>query len=247
MGRRAVTQKVRPNLARCHDQGVEFERELEELLPLDLPERERVVQLGAHHLRLIEEANQHFNLTRILSPREAAIKHIVDSVLPWRHFSQARHVLDAGTGAGFPGIPLALVLPGTRFTLAESIGKKARFVDGAADELSLKNVRVLARRAEELLTTVQPDIITARAVAPISRAAVLFGPAVRRGAVALLYKGPDAEAEIADAAPELLRARLTATLLEASSLPDGAGFRKLVALAATAAAGRRPPPRNRAQ
>ena len=82
-----------------------FEQELEDVLPSDLPNREIVVSKAAKHLELIVEANQHFNLTRILNPREAAIKHVLDSVMPWRYFEGTRTVLDAGTGAGFPGIP----------------------------------------------------------------------------------------------------------------------------------------------
>src|SRR5580693_6205797 len=130
-----------------------------------------VVHNAAKHLALITEANRHFNLTRITSPREAAIKHVLDSVMPWQLFAEARHVLDAGTGAGFPGIPLALALPETRFTLAESIQKKARFVESALAELKLPNVEIIPRRAEELTGI---DVITARALAPIPRVLSLF-------------------------------------------------------------------------
>jgi 16S rRNA (guanine527-N7)-methyltransferase len=108
---------------------VGFAEELSALIPEDVPQRDALIGGAARHLDLIIEANQHFNLTRILDPREAAIKHVVDSVMPWRLFAGASHILDAGTGAGFPGIPLALVFPSIRFTLAESIGKKARFVE----------------------------------------------------------------------------------------------------------------------
>src|SRR5689334_7274762 len=90
--------------------------ELNRVLPADLPHRETVICAASKHLALIVEANRHLNLTRITMPREAAIKHVLDSVMPCQLFPGARHVLDAGTGAGFPGIPLALVLPETRFT-----------------------------------------------------------------------------------------------------------------------------------
>src|ERR1700675_1134174 len=112
-----------------------FKEALDQVLPVDLPQRDIVVVKGARHLALIEEANRHFNLTRITGPREAAIKHVLDSVAPWRLFAGATHVLDAGTGAGFPGIPLALVLPEVRFTLSESTQKKARFVELATAHL----------------------------------------------------------------------------------------------------------------
>ena len=205
---------------------MEFEQELNEVLPVDLPNREALVQKGAAHLALIVEANRHFNLTRITSPREAAVKHVLDSVAPWRLFAGARHILDAGTGAGFPGIPLALVLPETRFTLAESIRKKARFVEGALAVLGLPNVTIAAQRAEDLLNGV--DIITARALAPVSRALDLFAPALKRGVKILLYKGPDAAKEIEESAASARRLRVEMKVVLTYDLPEGMGTRTIV-------------------
>ena len=209
-----------------------FADELDRLLPDDLPNRAAVVAIASQHLELIVEANRNFNLTRIVDAREAAIKHVVDSVMPWRHFAGARHVVDAGTGAGFPGIPLAAVLPDVKFTLAESIGKKARFVDDAVDALTLRNVHVEAKRAEDVLRSARlPGILTARAVAPIPRAVDVFGPALKAGWRALLYKGPDAETEIAQAQPDLRKRRLQAQVLDSYALPDDLGFRTVVEVA----------------
>ena len=203
---------------------VEFEDELNRVLPADLPNRESVVHGASKHLALIVEANQHLNLTRITSPREAAIKHVLDSVMPWRLFQNARHVIDAGTGAGFPGIPLALVLPETRFTLAESIQKKARFVESVLNELDLPNVEIAPRRAEEL----KADVITARALAPIPRLLSLFRPALKAGARVLLYKGPDAELEIAGATAEANNIRARMEVVMRYDLPDSLGTRAIV-------------------
>jgi 16S rRNA (guanine527-N7)-methyltransferase len=210
---------------------VEFEEELNRILPLDLPRRKFVARKAAEHLELIIEANQYLNLTRITSPREAAIKHVLDSVLPWRLFAGTRHVLDAGTGAGFPGIPLALLLPETSFTLAESIQKKARFVDSVLAKLELPNVTVVPRRAEEIWRDRDIDIITARALAPISRVLALFAPALTAGRKILLYKGPDAEQEIAESAK--LAGKLGAELQVAMryELPDSMGTRTIVQIA----------------
>src|SRR5579864_5532829 len=185
-----------------------FTQELDAVLPHDLPNREIVVAKSAQHLALIEEANRHFNLTRITTPREAAIKHVLDSIMPWRLFNAAHSVLDAGTGPGFPGVPLALVLPGTRFTLAESTQKKARFVESVVGQLGLPDISVSPRRAEEIIREQRFDIITARALAPIARALALFAPALKPGTTLLLYKGPDAAQEIADAAGEARKRRV---------------------------------------
>ena len=209
-----------------------FVEDLLELLPEDLPNRIGVAEHSGRHLDLIVEANRQFNLTRITAQREAAIKHVVDSVIPWKLFTGAHHVIDAGSGAGFPGIPLAIVLPDVRFTLSESIGKKARFIESAVQELRLPNVDVVNRRAEELLQTVRPDLLTARAVAPLTRAVPLFAPALRRGAAALMYKGPDADAEIDEAQPELRKHKLRAGVVMTYHLPDALGARTVIRIAA---------------
>lgn len=206
-----------------------FEYELDEVLPADLPNRENVIQGAARHIDLIVEANKVLNLTRITTPREAAIKHVLDSVVPWRLFAGAKHVLDAGTGAGFPGIPLALVLPETRFTLAESILKKARFVDAALADLKLANAFVTPRRAEELSGV---SVITARALAPIPKALALFRPALKDGARLVFYKGPDAEQEIADATDEARKFRVRMDVVMKYDLPESLGTRRIVEIQA---------------
>jgi 16S rRNA (guanine527-N7)-methyltransferase len=207
---------------------VSFVQELSEVLPGDLLNRESVIAKAAKHLDLIVEANRHFNLTRITDPREAAIKHVFDSVKPWRLFADVAHVLDAGTGAGFPGIPLAVALPSVRFVLSESIGKKSRFVESAVAELGLSNVVVASQRAEEVLRSQRIDIITARAMAPLARIVELFGPSLRKGSRLILYKGPDVEIEIEAAAAALRKQRLRSRILELYDLPEALGSRAIV-------------------
>jgi 16S rRNA (guanine527-N7)-methyltransferase len=210
--------------------NMDFAAELESVLPPDLPRREVVIAKASRHLEMIAEANRTMNLTRIVDPREAAIKHVLDAVLPWRRFARANRVLDAGTGAGFPGLPLAIVLPDVQFVLSESIQKKARFVQAVVNWLALPNVTVVAARAEDYLKTNPVTWVTARAVAPVSKTVDLFGAAVGRGARCLLYKGPDADQEIAEAAPRLKRSRIQATVVARYDLPFECGTRTLVEL-----------------
>jgi 16S rRNA (guanine527-N7)-methyltransferase len=205
---------------------VDFGEELARVLPQDLPNRERLLSLGHKHLEMISAANEYMNLTRIVSPQEAAIKHVYDCVAPWRHFQSANRILDAGTGAGFPGIPLAIVLPQVRFTLAESIGKKARFVESVVDALELPNATVIGERAEAAAAVQKTDIITARAVAPIERLVALFRRPLRAGIRLLLFKGPDVEGEIAEAKMD----RIAGSVLCRYDLPEGFGSRTLVEL-----------------
>ena len=207
---------------------MQFEDELARFLPVDIPNRDRLIEKSGRHLQLIAEANEYMNLTRISSPQEAAIKHVVDSVIPWNFFEGAKHVLDAGTGAGFPGVPLSIVLPETDFVLADSTQKKARFVQSAVEALQLDNVDVMAERAESVAVTQRPAIITARAVAPIRRLIDLFGKALRQGSRMLLFKGADVETEISEASAE----RFAAEILCRYELPNGLGSRTLVGISA---------------
>jgi 16S rRNA (guanine527-N7)-methyltransferase len=208
------------------DEKVSFEEELARALPGDVPQRESVIEKAAKHLELVAQANEYMNLTRIATPKEAAIKHVADSLWPWRHFARARHVLDAGTGAGFPGIPLAIALPDVHFTLSESIQKKARFVASAVEALGLRNVEVAAERAEAVALLEKPEVITARAVAPLDRLVDTFRKALDRGMPLLLYKGPDAEAEFSAVAGDRAEVRV----VERYELPENFGVRTLVAL-----------------
>lgn len=224
-----------------HDEIVQFEDELARFLPPDLPHREALIQKAAQHLGLIAEVNPYMNLTRLTSPREAVIKHIYDSVAPWKYFQGAGRILDAGTGAGFPGLPLALVMPEVRFTLSESIQKKARFVESVVESLELGNVHVTHERAEDVATNQPVDIITARAIAPLGRILDLFRKPLKRGTRLILYKGPDVEAELAEAD----KYHVSARLLYRYQLPEGLGSRSLLEIKANSAG--REAPRKQAQ
>jgi len=113
------------------------------------------------------EWNTRFNLTAIRDPRDMVVKHLLDSlsVRPWLH---GRRIADVGTGAGFPGLPLAIVDPERHFTLIESTGKKARFVAHAAAVLELSNVEVANLRSEAYRPRRPFDTVICRAVGKVS-------------------------------------------------------------------------------
>ncbi len=211
---------------------MEFEDELARFLPPDLPHRELLIRKATQHLALIAEVNEYMNLTRLTNPREAAIKHIYDSVAPWQHFRGAIRILDAGTGAGFPGVPLAVIMPDVRFTLSESTQKKARFVESVVESLDLPNVGVTHDRAEHVAITQRVDIITARAIAPLGRILDLFRLPLKRGARLVLYKGPDIEAELTEADKYHVAARLLCRY----ELPEGLGARSILEIRANSSA-----------
>jgi 16S rRNA (guanine527-N7)-methyltransferase len=207
----------------------DYRTELNRGLPRDLPNREPVVEMSARHLARMSEVNQHLNLTRIVEPREAAVKHVLDSVLPWRLLEPYTTLADIGSGAGFPGVPLALTFPDKRFLLIESVGKKARFLSELVTELGLPNVSVHAARAEELLRVEKADVLIARAVASCDKLLKLLRP-VLQGRALLLYKGADVEPELREAAAEAERQKRKPRILMRYELPHGAGARSIIAL-----------------
>ncbi len=118
-------------------------------------------------VRLIEKWNKVYNLTAVRAPEEMVTRHLLDSlaVLP---YVQGPRVLDIGCGAGLPGLPLAIALPGTRFTLLDANAKKTRFVTQAAMELGLANVEVVQARVEKYRPAWKFDTLMARAVASVA-------------------------------------------------------------------------------
>ena len=112
-------------------------------------------------------------------------------------------LLDLGSGAGLPGLVLAMLLPGTAVTLLEPMERRCRFLTEAVTELGLANVSVLRGRAEDV--TVRTDVVTARAVAPLPRLAELAIGLVRPGGMVLAIKGRTAQEELTAARPVLRR------------------------------------------
>ena len=107
--------------------------------------------------------NKKFNLTGITDPREAIIKHLFDSLSVAKEIS-ARSIADIGSGAGFPGIPLAIVKPNSNFFLAEAKKKKAKFIKSATKDLGLLNVVVFGKRSEEIKIKKGVEAIVCRAI-----------------------------------------------------------------------------------
>jgi 16S rRNA (guanine527-N7)-methyltransferase len=114
-------------------------------------------------------------------------------------------LVDVGSGAGLPGIVLALLLPDAEITLVESMAKRATFLGECVSELALDNVTVRRARAEELAGTMAVDVVTARAVAPLDRLAGLAVPLLRPGGIVLAIKGARAAEEVEAARDALTR------------------------------------------
>lgn len=138
----------------------------------------------------------------LLGPREAGRvwdRHLLNCAAITELIPPESEVIDVGSGAGLPGIVLAIARPDLRITLVESLLRRTRFLEDVVDELGLHGVRVWRGRAEQAAGVMVADVVTARAVAPLERLLGWLRPLVRPGGVVLAMKGDDAERELAEA------------------------------------------------
>jgi 16S rRNA (guanine527-N7)-methyltransferase len=155
-------------------------------LALELDEAQ-LAKLVAH-LDLLDEWNARMNLTAIRDRPSQLTKHLLDS-LAVQPYLVGHRIADVGSGAGFPGIPLAIVEPRRQFALIESTGKKCRFLEHVRDTLGLANVEVVQSRAESYHPEVRFDTVLARAVGPLADLVKVAGSLVVGGGRLLALKG----------------------------------------------------------
>jgi 16S rRNA (guanine527-N7)-methyltransferase len=184
------------------------------LLGLQLSTRQ--VELFELYEKELLEWNEKFNLTAIRKPEEIRSKHFLDSLTVIQGFKEPKpvRIIDIGTGAGFPGLPLKIVYPHLRLTLVESVGKKADFCRHMVEVLKLEKVEVLQARAEDLgqmpAHREMYDLAVARAVAALPVLAEYLLPMVKVGGRMIAQKGESAPAEVhaADHAVKVLGGRI---------------------------------------
>mgnify|MGYP001661251443 CR=1 FL=1 len=154
---------------------------------------------------LILEYNKHTNLTRITEDDEFNVKHFLDSLslLKTGKFNGKEKIIDIGTGAGFPGVPLKLYNENLDITLLDSLRKRIDFLDSVIEDLDLQNIRAIHARAEEIARTEeyreQFDIAVSRAVANLSTLTEYAMGFVKVGGYFISQKGPEYEEELKNA------------------------------------------------
>ena len=155
---------------------------------LDLPLDEDKIEQLMCFIKLLEKWNKAYNLTSIRNTEDMVRLHLLDSlaIIP---FIEGKHVIDIGTGAGLPGIPLAIYLPSIDFTLLDSNAKKTRFVQQVILELKLKNVSVCHNRVERYLPEVSFNTVITRAFASLSDIVKLTGHLLSKNGIILAMKG----------------------------------------------------------
>ena len=154
------------------------------------------------YMELLLEWNEKMNLTAITEPKAVAVKHFLDSILLLPYMEGGDTLIDVGTGAGFPGVPLKIMRPQLHLTLLDSLNKRLRFLKEVLGQLGLE-AAVVHARAEEggrmPNLRAQFSFVTARAVAPLNLLCEYCLPFLQMGGTFLAMKGPEPEEEIAAA------------------------------------------------
>lgn len=160
---------------------------------------EEVVNDFYLYMNNLIEWNQKINLTAIKDEKEIVIKHFIDSVLVNKYID-GNKILDLGSGAGFPGIPLKIVNRNLKVTLIDSVNKKVNFMKDSIEKIGLENIEALHVRAEDLahenVYRECYDTVVSRAVANMTTLVEYMLPFVKVGGKCLCLKGPNCEEEI---------------------------------------------------
>lgn len=179
----------------------EFEKEiLENSKEIKIIITEKEIKSLYKYMKLMLEWNKNINLTAITDEKEVIIKHFIDSISINKYIKEANKIMDIGTGAGFPGIPLKILNKDIEFILVDSLNKRINFLEEVKKELSLNKLELLHARAEELAKNKKyrenVDIVVSRAVARLRVLAEYMLPFVQENGLCICMKGPNIEEEL---------------------------------------------------
>ena len=158
------------------------------------------------YMRLVQEWNEKINLTAITEDNEFVKKHFIDCIKAFKSdaIKNAESLIDVGTGAGFPGLPIAILSPDTKVTLLDSLNKRINFLNTVVRELELKNVTTIHSRAEDGARNPELrekfDVATSRAVANMAVLSEFCMPFVKKTGYFVALKGPSIDEELENGA-----------------------------------------------
>ena len=161
------------------------------------------IQKFYDYMNLLVEWNKKINLTAITEEKDIILKHFVDSLTVLKYIKEDKSIVDVGTGAGFPGIPLAIMNDSLKITLVDSLNKRINFLNEVCNKINLKNTKAIHARAEEFGQDnnyrESYDVAISRAVANLTVLAEYLLPLVKVGGKIICMKGPDIEEELKQA------------------------------------------------
>ena len=179
----------------------EFSKELQEKAEqININLNKEQIKKIYDYMSLLIEWNEKINLTAITEPSEIILKHFIDSLTIQNYLKEAGQLIDVGTGAGFPGIPLNIINSKVKYTLLDSLNKRIQFLEEVINKLQLENIEAIHGRAEEFAKIKREsyDIATSRAVAPLNILLEYLLPLIKINGKCICMKGSNIE-EIKDA------------------------------------------------
>lgn len=161
------------------------------------------IQKFYDYMNLLVEWNKKINLTAITKEKDIILKHFVDSLTVLKYIKENKSIVDVGTGAGFPGIPLAIMNDSLKITLVDSLNKRINFLNEVCNKINLENINAIHARAEEFGQDnnyrESYDVAISRAVANLTVLAEYLLPLVKVGGKIICMKGSDIEEELKQA------------------------------------------------
>lgn len=152
------------------------------------------------YMLLLLEWNKKMNLTAITDEKEIIYKHFIDSISINKYIKEANNIMDVGTGAGFPGIPLKLLNKDINFVLVDSLNKRINFLEEVKKQLKIEKLELIHSRVEDLaknkIYREKIDVVVSRAVANLSILLEYMLPFVKKDGICICMKGPNVEEEI---------------------------------------------------
>ena len=150
------------------------------------------------YMNLLIEWNQKINLTAIVEPKEIIQKHFIDSMSVLNYIQDKKNIIDVGTGAGFPGIPIKIANPNINVTLLDSLQKRVNFLSEVVSQLELDKIKAVHSRAEDYAKENREsyDVAISRAVANMSTLVEYLLPYVKQDGIVICMKGPNIEDEL---------------------------------------------------
>lgn len=170
---------------------------------LNLTLTEEQIEKFYNYMNLLIEWNKKINLTAIVEPKDIILKHFIDSLTIEKYIKKGETIIDVGTGAGFPGIPLKIAREDLKITLADSLNKRINFLNEVINKLNLKDIETIHTRAEELGKNKKYrekfDIATSRAVANMSTLSEYLIPFIKVEGKCICMKSSDIDTELENA------------------------------------------------
>ena len=191
-----------------------FDKMLEKSALIDIQFTVEQLEKFYKYMQMLIECNEKMNLTAITDPDDIILKHFIDSLTILKEIPRGAKVVDVGTGAGFPGIPISIMNETIKITLVDSLNKRLIFLQEVIKELKLQNVEIIHARAEEFGQDKKYresfEVATSRAVANLSTLSEYLIPLVKVNGKCICMKGPDANEEInqAEKAIEVLGGKI---------------------------------------